>query len=255
MKRVIVRENKQTPKQEPKALNESTFRRIMDWINGSEIAIITAYRGKKENVVDSDRVRNDGKPEGYEYTRTEKRERNRELSATLIRLGYGVTKVHGVFVENYKKDNARLENEDSFMVINRNNDPDFYDVIFSLSEFYNQDCFCYKEKDSDAGYIVGTNKSDFPGYGNIVRNGKLITGVKNEFMTRLGNKGFAFTDIPEEELEPFETSHADRKQERIAKRLTESINGEFDDFSKYGVMGKQCISSIADPVIRKIKGN
>ena len=230
---------------------ESSINRIVHWVNNYEIALITAFRGRKENIVHPDLVKDDGKEEGETYTKYENKQRNRELSATLLRLGYGITKVDGVYVENFGLPNSRLSNEESFLVVNKNNDPDFFDNIFKLSEYYNQDCFCYKAKDDNIGYNIGTNGADYPGYGEEVRNGKFVVGVKNEFMTRLNNKGFAFTD--EEDLEVFNTSHSDRKRERISRRLERGLNEQLDTFTNYSIGVKQSIHNISKEVIEYLR--
>ena len=223
-------------------LSEKSFRRVVDWITNHEIALVTAFRGKKENIKNPESVKDDGRETGSPYSHKENRVRNRELSASLLSLGYGVTKVGGTYIENFGMPNARHSNEESFLVVNLNNDPKFFDNIFKFSEYFNQDCFCYKAKDEDVAYNIGTNDSDYPGYGNKVRNGKFITGLKNEFMTRVGNKGFSFTD--NDGLEPYKTSHADRKAERMEKRLEKALEESFDRFSNYGVMGKQSIKNL-----------
>lgn len=227
---------------------ESSINRVTYWIENHEIALITAFRRKKENIKNEDAVKDDGKPIGYKYTHKENRERNRELGATLLGLGYGITKVDGVYIENFGMDNARLCNEASFLVVNKNDKDGFYDNIFKLSELYNQDCFCYKQKNDDVGYNIGTNSSEYPGYGNRVHNGKFTVGVKNIFMTRLRNKGFAFTDA--EDLDSFSTTHKMRKAERVAKRMENAINEMFDCFSNYCIGGKQSIWNIASPIMK-----
>lgn len=233
-------------------LTESSLNRIVGWISNNEIALISAFRGKKEHVVNPERVKNDGKKEKEPYTKKENRERNRELCAALYRLGYGVTKVDGVYIENFGKPSSRISDEASFLVVNQNDDANFYNNIFRLSEFYNQDCFCYKPKNEDVGYNIGTNGADYPGYNNKERNGKFLIGVKNEFMTRLGNKGFTFTDKNPKELEPFDTSHSDRKAERITKRTEKAINEEFAKFGNFSIGAKQTIANIGDTVLNQL---
>lgn len=227
---------------------ESSINRITHWIENHEIALITAFRGKKENVEDENAVKDDDKSVGYRYTHKGNHERNRELGAALLSLGYGITKVGGVFIENFGMDNSSLSNEESILVVNKENKDGFFDNIFKLSELYNQDCFCYKAKNDDVGYNIGTNTSDYPGYGNRIRNGKFTVGVKNMFMTRLGDKGFAFTDA--ENPDRFSTTHKTKIAERVAKRTENAIDEMFDFFSDYGVGGKQSIWNIADPIMR-----
>ena len=233
--------------EEKNAAFESSINRITQWINNHEIALITAFRGNKENIQNDTAVKDDGKPVGYRYTHKENRERNRELGAALLRLGYGITKVSGVYIENFGMENSRLSNEETFIVVNKDDKDNFYDNIFKLSELYNQDCFCYKAKDDNVGYNIVTNASDYPGYANRVRNGKFVVGVKNMFMTRLGNKGFAFTD--DENLDDFKTTHKSRKSERISKQTETAIDEMFQFFSKCSIGAKQSIWCMANDII------
>lgn len=226
----------------------SSINRITYWIENHEIALITAFRGKKENIKNTDAVKDDGKPIGYQYTHKENHERNRELGAALLGLGYGITKVGGVDIENFGMDNSSLSNEESILVVNKDDKDGFFDNIFKLSELYNQDCFCYKAKGDDTGYNIGTNASAYPGYGNRVRNDKFTVSVKNMFMTGLGDKGFAFTDA--ENPDCFSTTHKTKIAEHIAKRTENAIDEMFDCFSNYGVGGKQSIWNIADPIMK-----
>lgn len=232
-------------------LYESSFNRLLSWINNYEIAMITAFRGRKENILHPNLTKNDDKLEGDRYNRRENKERNRELAATLLRLGYGITKISGVYVENFGMANSRLSEEESFLVVNKNDDEDFFDNIFKLSEYYNQDCFCYKAKGDNVGYNVGTNGADYPGYGEESRNGKFVAGVKNEFMSRLKNNGFAFTD--EDDLDRFTTSHDERKRERNNRRLENGLNEQFETFNDYGMGAKQSIHNISKEVIKHLK--
>ena len=231
-------------------LNESSFNRILYWIRNYEIALITAFRGKKENILHDELTKKDNKEIGDYYSKTENRARNRELSASLLRMGYGVTKIYGVYIENFGSPNSRIADEDSFLVVNTNNDSNFYDNMFKLSEYYNQDCFCYKPKGEDVAYNIGTNGSDYPGYMQKDRNGKFVHGVKNEFMSRLKNRGFAFTD--NDNLEPFQTSHHDRKKERENKKIEQALNEEIKTFDNYNILSKQTIANIGDKIIRQI---
>ena len=75
-------------------------------------------------------------------------------------------------------------------------------------------------------------------------------GVINEFISRLKNRGFAFTD--NDNLAPFHTSHNDRKKERINKQIGQALNEEINTFDDYNVLSKQTIANIGDPIIREI---
>lgn len=252
----VLEEMENNKKQQPQVLKESSFNRIMQWIENYEIALITAFRGMKDNVLHPDKVKDDGKQEGERYTRAENRERNRELVAALLRLGYGVTKVQGVYIENYgtAKEQAPAD-EESILVVNKTEDPDFYRNIFRLSEYYNQDCFCYKAKGDDVAYNVGTNNADYPGYGNRMENGRLVKNVANEFMTRLGNRGFTFTDKEPSELGQFNTSHEQRKVERMAKRTNTALTEEFKWYRNESLGAKESIAYACKDVMKFLNEN
>ena len=99
-------------------------------------------------------------------------------------------------------------------------------------------------------YNIGTNGNDYLGYNQKDCNGKFVYGVINEFISRLKNRGFAFTD--NDNLAPFHTSHNDREQVRINKKIEQAINEEIKTFDDYNVLSKQTIANIGDPIIREI---
>lgn len=186
-------------------LTESTLNRIESYINDQECAILTAWRSTLKDVTKNTFMpkhishrRGDranklvGVPfnVGEDFTDEEKKYYNRELKAKLLSLGYGVTQVRGSYRESGKPEGQ----EESLFIVNRNNDPNFKENIFKLSEYYNQDSFMYSPKGTSEGYLVGTNMCDFPGYGNEIPSGAFRKNVQSMFMSRIGNKGFSFTN-------------------------------------------------------------
>lgn len=223
-------------------------RSFNNWIKNYEVALITAFRSEKENI--SERTKNDNKKVGDTYTNAENRERNRELSASLLRMGYGITKISGVYIENFGMPNSRIADEESFLVVNKNDDQNFYDTIFKLSEYDNQDFFCYKPKGEEVAYNVGTNGCHYPGYGQKDCNGKFVHGVKTEFMNRLKKRGFAYID--NDSSESFYTSYTDSRKERINEKIKQALNAEINIFDDYNVFAKQTIAHIGDAIIHEI---
>ena len=55
-----------------------------------------------------------------------------------------------------------------------------------LSEHYCQDSFLFVPRGGEESILVGTNKAEFPGYGNEEETGSFIGGQEGEFMTRVG---------------------------------------------------------------------
>lgn len=124
--------------------------------------------------------------------KTKNREWNRKLRAALLRKGYGVTNVHGL----YREDGwDAASDEESIFTVNLKGDPDFVKVIKTLGEAFNQDSVLIKEKGSDEAYLYGTNTAPYPGYGQTVYVGKLVHEVLLDYAgasSSLRNKAFAF---------------------------------------------------------------
>ena len=233
--------------------------------NGRFAETIKAYRRKLENgyeptedeVLKFKEMESSGEcywsgeefSEGDIFTSDEKRHYNRELKATLLRLGYGVTNVRGVFREEGIT-GCDTNQEESFLVVNRNGDPNFKDTLFKLSEYYNQDCFMYSPFGSDEGFNIGTNAADWPGYRNSERAGAFRTNVQHKFMSRIGNAGFAFGD--REKMKPDgRPSFRDRKQSRIDKQR-KPMDERFDTIANYGIGGRRSIYECCDRVVEEL---
>ena len=166
-----------------KLLNESTLNRIHTHVMEHDCSVITAFRNSFVNCLDDD---ND---EERLNIRTNKNI-NKTLKATLLSLGYGVTDVKGTYLENYLSDNEIEVKEDSYFVVNLKDGPDFVDNIIKMGEILCQDSVLIIKQGGDDNYLVGTNKSDFPGHGEVVNLGKLKAGIESQFMTKVGGRPF-----------------------------------------------------------------
>ncbi len=256
-------------------LYESTMNRVMNYIKNYECATLTAWRNQykdttdktfkpthiyhEKNSVDGRRVGRGKKHNGAEmkqgecFSTEEKKFYNRELKAALLGLRYGVTNIRG----SYKEVGQNESQEESFLVVNLNDDPNFKNNIFKLSEYYNQDSFMYSPKDSDEGYLVGTNNAEFPGYGNEISSGKFHRDVQSLFMSRIGNKGFNFSNgdridgddpnrndkLSDYEKNNYETDEPMTFADRKTQRMTESIENilQIETYDKYSINGKHAI--------------
>lgn len=179
-------------KEDVETLCESSWSRVIRWMETHDISTITAFRGALKDVTENTFIP-DGCSAGYQFSLKENRERNRQMKATLLSKGYGVTSIFGSWIEGIAGADAKEVAEESFFVVNLKDDPNFFDELFKLSEYFNQDSFLYKEKGSDTAVLVGTNASDFPGYGNKVVAGEL-TSLPSKFMSRIKKAAFAFVD-------------------------------------------------------------
>lgn len=199
---------------------DSNLDRIEKWINSKEIAGITAFRKELKDVHNQEATLIDkpidGTPEERRYSKQENRARNRDLKMALARKGYGVTSVMGLYPEG-----GVPKTEESFLVVNLPDDPEFYDVLFRLSEWYNQDTFLYKPKGEPEAVLVGTNDDDFVGYGNSRPAGQFAKNVQGDFMSRLKNKGYAF--VSEDTKDYYEQDDPKSWQDRKkARSVTDS---------------------------------
>lgn len=238
------------------AINESNLNRVLSWMNQYDIACVTAFRNEFKNstpktlddrpqeLIDMDKengVVNTIDKTPYKYTHSEKVSRNKKLKASLLSLGYGVTNIHGNYIEHYGTIDAVELGENSFFVVNLNNDSNFKQHIFELSEYYNQDCFLFKPKGSDEAYNIGTNYGEYPGYGNEDNLGKLHINIDNEFLSRVGNASFAFTNKENPKQDNREYNFHTRKQDRI-NGLKEALN--LDVYENYSRGSRMSIKSI-----------
>ena len=225
-------------------ITDSNIGRLERWIKNHDIASITAFRRRLEQVHNPDATLLDkpidGSGQERSYTKVENRARNRELSVKLRSRGYGVTSVVGFYPEG-----GIDRREESFLVVNSSNDPAFREVLFRLSEWYNQDSFLYKAREEPRAVLIGTNDSSGIGYGHTCVAGGFVRDVQHEFMTRLRNGGFCFTDDPN--LDPItRTSWRERKEERKREhaRLTnDDIAAYCIEDSVRGVLSGLCLVS------------
>ena len=130
----------------------STLNRAVYWITTKDCANITAWRsGNKRAVNDAN---------------------NRELQEALRAMGYGIIKLQGFYAEVGQD----VSKENSFLVFDRNNDPNFYENLYNLSKQFEQDCFLYKPAEEEVAYLIGTNEEFIRDNGERIEAGRLRIG-------------------------------------------------------------------------------
>ena len=87
---------------------------------------------------------------------------------------------------------ANENSEESYLVVNRDNNDDFLDRILNLGEFYNQDSVYYKAKGDTRGSLIGTNNCEFPGYHQKCEESQLPTNTALSYMSSVGNQAFCY---------------------------------------------------------------
>lgn len=171
-------------------INETSLSRIYEHMNNHDIAILTAFRNQNSLC----KIKNND-PQDKVYNKQENLERNRELFNDLKSNNYSITKAKGSYVENYGNniEANKPVTENSYLVVNIKDNPDFKNNIINLGIKYCQDSVLFKDKGNDEAYLIGTNNSQDIGYGKKYNIGKWHPKVKSEFFTGLGgNKNFMF---------------------------------------------------------------
>src|ERR1035437_268484 len=161
-------------------LLESSLSRVWSHIEEYDIAIITAF---KTSLV---LCTGDNK----QLTMGENKERNHLLKAKLLHMNYGVTSIDGNWIENYGKTDAKESKEDSFFIVNIN-DENFFNNITALGEEFCQDSVILKIKGKDA-VLRGTNKAENPGLGIDKILGSWKGGKTAAMLSRINNRPFVF---------------------------------------------------------------
>jgi hypothetical protein len=226
-------------------LNESLMSRIKYWIENYEIAGLSAFRYKLENISENTLL---DIPLGDTYTKAQNIKRNRDLKAALLGLGYGATRVTGSYLEDGKHEVL----EESYIVVNLNGDKNFKINISILSEFFNQDSFLYSPLDSIESYLIGTNSSEFPGYGESVYCGKFKEKVNATYLSRIGSTGFAFISDDNPESEHKYLTFKDRKMNRQIK-LEMVKYFHIESMEQKGINTRFLISKYSKPILEKLK--
>lgn len=184
-------------------LNESSINRMLHWLNKCDCAFISAFRNELKDVKNGNATYfgpNGDWEEGKKFSHEENREKNRNMVAELLMLGYGVAKTKGVYPEGMTGESS----EESYLVVNRNNDKDFLENLMRIAEYYNQDSIYYKEAGAEEGHLIGTNGCGWPEYHESGDGSKLKVGTASNYMSRLGNHAFSFVGTDSEKT-------ADRK--------------------------------------------
>jgi len=175
-------------------IKESGVSRIWQHISEHDTGFISAWRG----------ARNCG--DGEKYTRAEKNDADRKLRAFLSTKGYGITRIHGSYIENFNnKAISKNVSEDSYFVVDDGDSGNLKSDLLKLGNFFEQDSIIFIPKGGKGAALVGTNDcpGGYPGAGNEVSIGEL-KGGESEFYSRVGSRAFKFEskDIDQTNLEP-----------------------------------------------------
>lgn len=158
-----------------KMMNESSLSRLYLKYKEFDSGTISACRGnlsKKENL-----------------------DRTHALKTDLIKLGYSVTAIKGVYKENYGKSDEIEVHEDSFIVFDHKGSNDLKDNLIKLGQKYNQDSVTYSSVKDGKYYLIGTNSTGYPGMNKSVELGSAMFGKNGEFFSTVRGRPFVFESV------------------------------------------------------------
>lgn len=129
------------------------------------------------------------------YTYKENHERTLKLKTELLKLGYSVTAIKGVYKENYGKPDQHDVHEESFIVFDYNNSKKLESDLIKLGMKYEQDAITYANASDGKYYLIGTNETGYPGLNIKMLLGKSMFGKDGEFYSKINGRPFVFESI------------------------------------------------------------
>tara|TARA_R100000005_G_scaffold96098_2_gene80694 strand:- start:241 stop:825 length:585 start_codon:yes stop_codon:yes gene_type:complete len=181
-------------------LAESSLSRFYSHMKEYDTAIISAYRA--------------------ENTAKENKEKGQILKARLLKRGYGVAKLVGSFIENFETPEAVEVTEESLLVVNKHNKPNFFKSIENFGIEYEQDSVLLIPRGASDAFLVGTRPdNEYPPFGETMDVGGIKMGEESEFMSRVKGRPFHFKEAAE--IEYYE--NFSRNKRWAISRLLEDI--------------------------------
>ena len=169
-----------------KQLNESGLARLSKHMEEHDCGTITAFRSKEGCAG----------PDDKQYSRSDNQKRNKQLYANLQMMGYGVTAVHGAYIENYGTSNAKEVRENVYFVVDIKDGGKLREDLINLGGKYEQDSILFIPKEGEGSVLIGTNNcpNSYPGFGKEQKFNDRKMGKGGEFMTKISGRPFMFEE-------------------------------------------------------------
>ncbi len=207
-------------------LKESSLSRAYEHMMEHDTAAISAFRDDPFDGSKCSDAAIKEEPSEQDVLKVNLR-RNKELKASLLSMGYGVTKVMGSYIEGFGSEAAREVSEQSFFVVNLEDDTNFKDNITMLGERFCQDSVLIVPKGGKGAYLYGTNNTDFPGYLQAFETGDFKGGKEAEFMSRIGGRPYTFTEKLNEEVILETLADHGRNSRWVIRKMSDRILNKF----------------------------
>ena len=211
-------------------INEAGLAKIRQDMLDFDTAFITAFRG---DINDKSMCAYTPPPQDVSERSkmgrkgATNRRNNKDLSAYILSRGYGLKNVQGSYIENFgsldPEKIPREVKENSFFVVNLNNDPQFFDEIIDLGKRYCQDSVILVPKGGEA-FLYGTNNT-YPGLDQKETVGKFMGGETGEFMSRIGGRPFIMKEDEETKI----YNDYSGKQRQAIKLMSKRVSGEIEE--------------------------
>ena len=168
-----------------KILSESCITRILMHNKDHDCAMLTAFRQYDKK--------------GNPRSKDQNNKANELLGKALRYLSYGITKVIGSYAE--QQTGRRSMEENSWFVVNLNDDPKFISNIINFGIVHEQDSVLIIPKngffDVKTTYLYGTNEDNIDDFCFVKwQDKKFATDIKfsndNDMLTKIKNKAFYF---------------------------------------------------------------
>ena len=171
-----------------KKLVESSLSRVWAQTKKFDAGTISAFRSARDC--------NDGD----NYSLADNKKNSSILKAKLLKAGYGVTAIDGVYIENYNTPKAIEVKEESYLVVDLKNTGNLKKDLIEFGKEFEQDSIAYQNAKTNEYYLISSNTcpNGYPGNGTIgveIKLGKPIFGKDGEFHSKVNGRPFVFTEI------------------------------------------------------------
>ena len=160
----------------------SSLSRLYSKMQQGDCAVISAFRG--------------------ENTKKENLQKTKSLKLKLARPGLDITAVSGSFVENFGTPEAMEVREISFFICDTKGRYDLKKIVSDLGKEFDQESIFFIKQGGKEAYLVGTSENGYPGLGEEKKFSGLSLGKDNQFMTKVANRPFYFSEVEESSYNP-----------------------------------------------------
>lgn len=126
------------------------------------------------------------------YSKEENKFRTLSLKTDLIKLGYSITAIDGIFIEDYGTPKAHELNERSFIVFDRLGNGLLEEDLFKLGKKYEQESITYCNVKEGVYTLIGTSNNGYPGYKKRIKLGNSMFGKKGECYSKINGRPLIF---------------------------------------------------------------